>query len=101
MRKEGKMRLSLTLVLAAMLILFCWSSEPESESKADAEFFLNLPPHKKRILGLNLSEDLTVRSFEKVGGKKPWIEREGGVREGDRIVKIDGVSVAGKGFKVG
>ena len=73
-----------------------------SHSNPDHErydFDVHLPDHKKRVLGINLSTDLHVLSFEVDRGSYPWIHTVGGVREGDRIVFIDGRDFTKKDLK--
>ncbi|GMH51715.1 hypothetical protein TL16_g01069 [Triparma laevis f. inornata] len=70
-----------------------------SSHHATYDFDVHLPDHKKRVLGINISTDLHVLSFEVTKGSYPWIHETGGVREGDRIVFVDGKDVTSKDLK--
>ena len=83
--------------------------DPEIEAEVESshanpehvvyDFDVHLPDHKKRVLGINLSTDLHVLSFEVTKGSYPWIHTVGGVREGDRVVFIDGKDFTKKDLK--
>ncbi|GMH68019.1 hypothetical protein TrST_g4205 [Triparma strigata] len=74
-------------------------SSHHSSHHAAYDFDVHLPNHKKRVLGMSLSTDLHVLSFEVTKGSYPWIHDVGGVREGDRVVFIDGKDVTSKDLK--
>eukprot|EP00520_Triparma_pacifica_P017898 CAMPEP_0118656502 /NCGR_PEP_ID=MMETSP0785-20121206/13522_1 /TAXON_ID=91992 /ORGANISM="Bolidomonas pacifica, Strain CCMP 1866" /LENGTH=600 /DNA_ID=CAMNT_0006549363 /DNA_START=1 /DNA_END=1800 /DNA_ORIENTATION=- len=79
------------------------SSSPSQgvENKGESfDFEVHLPKEKNRHLGINLDTDLRIQSFEVIHGAYPWIYTTGGVREGDRIVFIDGKDFTRKDFKI-
>ena len=59
------------------------------------DVYLQQDRHNPKPLGCVLSNDLVVLSFEtNREGDHPWLFSEAGVREGDRIVAVDGLAVS-------
>ena len=96
------------LLFAVLVTIFLLpttaSSPPQPEGasptrKLNYDFDVHLGSSRKLKLGIHLSSDLYVLSFEVNHGKLPWIHDEGGVREGDRLVFVDDLDFQKKDLK--